>query len=223
MCVEIRETEHDTILVNGKEVYKDHEGNWIARIPLTAAEDKLLRMHLGSGRKASITIVKEIESLLPPMGRILQEVIAERERQDAKWGQTDYEPYEYLMILGEEVGEANKAALETWFQYEGSDIDYSPYRTELIQVAAVAVKAVEALDRKQYYEIRRYPDSSQKSAISDAIDSLGAIYEQAKDLVVSLGLEAQDHVAGNDLAGQLYDKLQAIRDLAAVAIQNQKS
>jgi len=51
------------------------------------------------------------------------------------------------MILGEEVGEANKAALETHFKYEGNNPD--DYRKELIQIAAVAIAAVECYDRNK--------------------------------------------------------------------------
>lgn len=86
--------------------------------------------------------------------KVLDEVFRERERQHEKFGQQNYRVPEMLMILGEEVGEANKAGLETYFpsigpQQHGSEIreDYSAYRKELIQVAAVAVQMVETLDR----------------------------------------------------------------------------
>jgi NTP pyrophosphatase (non-canonical NTP hydrolase) len=52
----------------------------------------------------------------------------ERERQDRKWGVQNHEPLKWLAILGEEVGEVNKAALEGC---------YSDMREELVQVAAV--------------------------------------------------------------------------------------
>lgn len=78
---------------------------------------------------------------------VLKEVAAERERQEAKWGEQNHTPFAYLAILGEEVGEANKAALETFFEYERADTVYAEYRKELVQVAAVAVAAIECLDR----------------------------------------------------------------------------
>ncbi|MBZ9752062.1 hypothetical protein K7W42_14470 [Deinococcus sp. HMF7604] len=77
---------------------------------------------------------------------VLAEVRRERERQDAKWGEQNLDPAVWLMILGEEVGEANNAALE---HLMGNARDLSHYRTELLQVAAVAVSAVESLDRQQ--------------------------------------------------------------------------
>jgi hypothetical protein len=79
---------------------------------------------------------------------VLQEVLIERHKQESKWGQQNHSPVEWLMILGEEVGEANKAALEKHFSYVGVTT-YEEYRKELIQVAAVAIAAIESLDRNE--------------------------------------------------------------------------
>ena len=76
---------------------------------------------------------------------VLIEVLEERKRQEQKWGELNHTPAYYLMILGEEVGEANKAALEAHF--EGKPL--SDYRKELIQVAAVAVAMIECYDRNE--------------------------------------------------------------------------
>lgn len=74
---------------------------------------------------------------------VLFDVEAERLRQDQKWGEQNHAPMEWLSILGEEVGEVCQAANEAhWHQ-----APLAHYREELIQVAAVAVAAVEALDR----------------------------------------------------------------------------
>lgn len=72
---------------------------------------------------------------------ILEEVSAEREMQDRKWGPTkSREDYlRLLAVLGEEFGEVCKAMLEH---------DPDAVREESIQVAAVAVQIVEWLDRK---------------------------------------------------------------------------
>ena len=80
------------------------------------------------------------------MKKILNEIKEERKRQDAKWGVQNYHPIEWCAILGEEVGEVQKAALETHFKYKGDNPEN--YREELIQVAAVAVAMVECFDRK---------------------------------------------------------------------------
>ncbi len=69
-------------------------------------------------------------------GYILQALRDERDRQDMKWGANRYLAQEtWLTILMEEVGEAAKAALED---------DLSGYAEELVQVAAVAIAALES-------------------------------------------------------------------------------
>jgi len=98
---------------------------------------------------------------------VLVEVLQERKRQEEKWGQQNHPPIEYCAILGEEVGEVNKAALEAHFGYkwkgrkDGYTVIHQPktvgaklahwrdLREELIQTAAVAVAMVESLDRNQ--------------------------------------------------------------------------
>ncbi len=80
---------------------------------------------------------------------IFKEISEERERQDLKFGPQNHRPAEWCMILGEEVGEVQKAALESYFRYEGKNNDYSDYRKELIQVAAVAIAMIESYDRNR--------------------------------------------------------------------------
>ncbi|MDI7190880.1 MazG-like family protein [Leptospira santarosai] len=75
-------------------------------------------------------------------------MLKERERQDQKWGEQNHSPIEWCAILGEEVGEVNRTVLETHFEYDGKD-DYTEYRTELIQVAAVAIAMIESYDRNR--------------------------------------------------------------------------
>lgn len=74
--------------------------------------------------------------------KTLQAINKERMRQDEKWGEQNHNPFVWLAILGEEYGEACKAALE-------SKGNYPNYRKELIEVAAVAVAALESLDRQE--------------------------------------------------------------------------
>ena len=79
--------------------------------------------------------------------KIVDEVRAERLRQDEKGGVQDHHPVEWMAILGEEYGEACKGALEAHFTGYVQTGDYSQYRKELVQVAAVAIAALENLDR----------------------------------------------------------------------------
>lgn len=85
--------------------------------------------------------------LLPPTvdvatrERILRLVVAERARQDAKWGWPNAglagcDPHKKLSILVEEVGEVAEALLDRQSDDE--------LRDELVQVAAVAVAWLEA-------------------------------------------------------------------------------
>lgn len=84
---------------------------------------------------------------------VFDEVRWERAKQDEKWGEQNHDPFAYLAILGEEVGEANKAAVDaaTWkinctVKFGG----LGDYRKELIQVAAVAIAMIECLDRDKW-------------------------------------------------------------------------
>lgn len=87
-------------------------------------------------------------------------IIGERSRQDAKWGEQSHDPFAWLVILVEEVGEAAKDALEARFHFDsppgaGSAAEFREhclqrYRTELIQVAAVAMAAAESVDRGKW-------------------------------------------------------------------------
>lgn len=95
------------------------------------------------------------------MENILNEIKAERERQNVKWGEQNHSVIEWQAILMEEVGEAAKEATDFHFRNgltgnagEGylkdmqvQDKRLKDYRKELIQVAAVAVQMVECLDR----------------------------------------------------------------------------
>lgn len=81
--------------------------------------------------------------------QVLQEVLAERVRQETKWGQQNHNPFRWNAILGEEVGEVSNALCENW--NEKKEL-YPHLREELIQVAAVAVAFVESLDRNQLIE-----------------------------------------------------------------------
>lgn len=82
---------------------------------------------------------------------VLAEVVHERMKQDAKWGQQNHEPAFYYAILAEEVGEAAKEVVEY-------NMDRSlkrrlerakKLREELIQTIAVGVAMVESLDRNE--------------------------------------------------------------------------
>ena len=75
----------------------------------------------------------------PPTGSVAWcHILAERALQDQRWGEQNHHPAIWLTILMEEVGEASKHILE------GPGIRY---RDEMVQVAAVAIAAIECWDR----------------------------------------------------------------------------
>lgn len=106
--------------------------------------------------------------------KVLNEINAERDRQEAKWGRQDHQPERWLSILGEEFGEVCKAVCEASFPGYETSGDWSQYRTELIHVAAVAAAMAECFDRRE--EARNIARSSvlntafAKDHSPDAID-----------------------------------------------------
>lgn len=76
----------------------------------------------------------------------LNSVLIERNKQDAKWGEQNHDPFTFLAILTEEVGELAQAALHG--RYGGPESNN--IREEAVQVAAVALAIVECLDREKW-------------------------------------------------------------------------
>lgn len=76
---------------------------------------------------------------------ILNDVFKEMDRQSSLWGQQNHEPIVWCGILGEEVGQVNKAAIESHFM----DKDLLEYRNDCVRVAAVAMSMLLCLNRKE--------------------------------------------------------------------------
>ena len=72
--------------------------------------------------------------------QIFAEVEAERRYQDTRWGRQVHPAKTWISILGEVLGDVCKA---------NNQEDWEKYRSELIQIAATAVAAVEAFDKDQ--------------------------------------------------------------------------
>lgn len=83
------------------------------------------------------------------------EIIEERKAQHAKWGEQNHPIEDWLMILKEEIGEANKHALEAKFVIREKDMDLQAYGIELIQIAAVGVAMIQSLERN---ELKRFAE-----------------------------------------------------------------
>jgi NTP pyrophosphatase (non-canonical NTP hydrolase) len=89
-----------------------------------------------------------ITTLDPPLTlTVLDDVIAERNRQDRKWGQQRHDMTVWMTVIGEEFGEVCQVILKArpnpdW-QIDGSR---DHLRAELVQLAAVTIAAIEAMD-----------------------------------------------------------------------------
>lgn len=78
--------------------------------------------------------------------QIVMEVVHERDRQDNKFGEQNHDPFTYITVLMEEVGEFSQAALHTRFGGPAAE----KLREEAVQVAAVALAIVECIDRGKW-------------------------------------------------------------------------
>lgn len=102
-----------------------------------------LRAALDAANEAAEARAEKAEATLNAPA--LASVLEERIRQEEKWGEQNHNPYVYLSILMEEVGEMAQAALQT--QYGGKHGGLDHLREEAVQTAAVALAIVECLDR----------------------------------------------------------------------------
>lgn len=84
---------------------------------------------------------------------VFMDIAEERLRQTEKWGEQNHSPIEWISILTEEVGEVAKEAHEFHFGVRATtemiEEKLQMYRKEMVQVAAVAVQAIECLDRQK--------------------------------------------------------------------------
>lgn len=84
--------------------------------------------------------------------KAINDILAERIRQDGKWGESNHDPSLWLVILNKKVGEASEATLRARFASDDDAASASlrDFRTEMVQVAAVALAIVECLDRGRW-------------------------------------------------------------------------
>ena len=96
------------------------------------------------------------------MKESLRAVLKERQRQDDKWGEQNHNPYIYISILLEELGELAQAVLQT--QFGGNKGGFDNIRTEAIHTCAVALALLECLDREKWTEndVHLFPKENYK-------------------------------------------------------------
>ena len=116
-------------------------GRWVAWSKLEQARAKVLVKAIVDAYEALLR-QRDLEAsdALDP-DTIYRMIKEERLRQDVKWGEQNHDEYKWLTILSEEVGKVAVAALNNrpWY-----------YIDALIQVAAVAVVAIESADRSHW-------------------------------------------------------------------------
>ncbi len=82
------------------------------------------------------------------MSTAINDILAERDRQLQKWGEQNHNPYIYLAVLVEEVGELAQAILHT--QFGGNHQGWVEVRKEAVHCAAVGLAIIECLDRDKW-------------------------------------------------------------------------
>lgn len=79
---------------------------------------------------------------------VLADISDERERQDALFGQQNHHPAYWLALIGKQTGQLGQAVVNReWASLENRDRMTAKVREEAVQVAAVAVAMIEAIDR----------------------------------------------------------------------------
>lgn len=116
-----------------QEVPKELQDEWFKILKLYEGEDM---------EPIEMWIYKLIEYYRNNQKGVYNDVLKERVRQNKKWGVQNHVPMYWLAILAEEVLELTKEVLNMHTKK-----DFTNYRKELIQVAAVCVAALECLDR----------------------------------------------------------------------------
>ena len=136
---------------NGEVRMKDGTGDrWVC--PRCHGTGKVPCFRLSPEAAAERSRISEVDDILcrlalPVAEKAVRSVLAERARQDAKWGVQDHAAEMWLVILGEEYGEACQAALSDRFG-GNAEKPCGQLRAEIVQVAAVAIAMIEWMDRK---------------------------------------------------------------------------
>lgn len=83
----------------------------------------------------------------------LLDIVKEFSRQEQKWGVQDHTPPHWIAIMTEELGEAAKASVNACLGGDDSRTKeewLADYRTELVQLGALAVQAIACIDRGEW-------------------------------------------------------------------------
>lgn len=81
------------------------------------------------------------------MTTVIEDILEERKKQDAKWGEQNHDFPMWLAILTEELGEAS----QEFFTSQAMTRPRANFRTELVQCAAVLAAMIECGDRNSWF------------------------------------------------------------------------
>lgn len=105
--------------------------------------------------------------------RIVEAIIAERNRQDEKWGEQNHTDTIWSLIFGEEYGEVQKEVLECECSWgEKSEAHDQRVENELVQLIAVGVGWLEARERRK--RRNNTPEARERRATANALFNTGA-------------------------------------------------
>ena len=104
---------------------------------------------MASERPTPVTLPEGIPTSGEYRRGALADILRERTRQDVRWGVSrNLHPQLWLAVLAEEMGEVAQAILKG---------ERDNYRTELVQVAAVALAAIQDWDWQAVYREKLPP------------------------------------------------------------------
>lgn len=93
-------------------------------------------------------ILQEVKTKEQAIDKVLLELKDEVKRSIKKFGEQNRPPVEWMSILMEEVGEVSQVVVEKEIMHTGR-FTWLDYERELIQVATVAINALNSLYRNQ--------------------------------------------------------------------------
>lgn len=79
---------------------------------------------------------------------VFEAIAAERRRQDGLWGESNHHPAIWVLILAEQLGQGSSALLGAEYRHANHP-QILEHRRQLVHLAAVAVAAIENLERRR--------------------------------------------------------------------------
>ncbi len=99
---------------------------------------------------------------------IIDSLLAERQRQDEKWGEQNHWDTVWSLIFGEEYGEVQKEILERECSWgEAAEEHDAKLERELIQLVAVGIGWLEARARRR--QRNNIPEAKQQREAANAL------------------------------------------------------